>query len=89
MKQLKYIAHYQKDRNWGQINFVVTLAKKDILRIEQMSPETTAYKKTLASHPSTAQKEGRILTPFSKKFPKSFLALFLGNKKAPAPLALK
>lgn len=47
MKQLKYIAHYQKDRNWGQINFVVTLAKKDILRIEQMSPETTAYKKTL------------------------------------------
>ena len=47
MKQLKYIAHYQKDRNWGQINFVVTLAKKDILRIEQMSPETTAYKKPL------------------------------------------
>lgn len=76
MKQLKYIAHYQKDRNWGQINFVVTLAKKDILRIEQMSPETTAYKKTLASHPSTAQKEGRILTPFPKKFLKSFLALF-------------
>lgn len=49
MKQLKYIAHYQKDRNWGQINFVVTLAKKDILRIEQMSPETTAYKKTVVS----------------------------------------
>ena len=49
MKQLKYIAHYQKDRNWGQINFVVTLAKKDILRIEQMSPETTAYKKNVVS----------------------------------------
>ena len=30
----------------------------------------------IASHPSTAQKEGRILTPFPKKFLKSFLALF-------------
>ena len=49
MKQLKYIAQYQKDRNWGQNNFVVTLAKKDILRIKRMSPETTAYKKTVVS----------------------------------------
>lgn len=89
MKQLKYIAHYQKDRNWGQINFVVTLAKKDILRIEQMSPETTAYKKTLASHPSTAQKEGRILTPLLKKIFEILFSAFLGNKKAPALLVLK
>lgn len=42
MKQLKYIAHYQKDRNWGQINFVVTLAKKDILSNDIVIKTNTA-----------------------------------------------